>query len=403
MRKKILWVSHFLPFPAKGGAQIRSFNLIKELSAYHDVSFFCLVYEDVVTNYFQSLDSAITVAGEVFGSFCKDIKLVPMLSKESKKIAAFKSIFSTQSYSVARLNSVRLRSELESFINERKFDAVHVDTLSLCSVIDVFDSEPIFLNHHNIESLMMLRRAQEQKNLLMKCICYLDAWKLRKLEHRVSKFVKMHIVCSDLDGDRLRALYPKIKTITIPNGIDCSTAISNREPDGKTMLFIGGLDWYPNTDAVRFLLSEIWPLIVKKHIDVHLDIVGKNPPSDIVNLASQYKNVTLHGFVDDISSFYKKAFLYICPIRDGGGTKLKVLDAMANGVPLLAHPIAMEGIDADLDSHYLSATTPSQFAEVVCNFYHQKRGFDKIGSEANRFIYENYDYKKIGYKFKFIY
>lgn len=402
-RKKILWVSHFLPFPAKGGAQIRSFNLIKELSRYHDVSLFCLVYEDVVINYFDSLGTAVSSSESVFSEFCVDFALVPIKKNSTKKIAFLKSLFSGKSYSVSRLNVDFVRKELQNFIGDKKFDAVHFDTLSLCSLHDMFSEEQIVLNHHNIESLMMYRRAKEQNSILMKLVCYLDAWKIENLERYACKIISVHIVCSDLDGHRLKALYPSIDTITIPNGIDCSAVIDNRQPDGKSLLFIGGLDWYPNADAIRFLLTKIWPRINESNSSLNLDIIGKNPPSDIRDLANQYNNVRLHGFVDDIAPYYRKAWLYVCPIKDGGGTKLKVLDAMANGVPLVAHPIAMEGIEAEIDKHYLCATRPHDFVDVVLAAALNPEAIEIIGAQAKHFIFDHYNYESIGLKLSNIY
>lgn len=396
-RKKILWVSHFLPYPAKGGAQIRSFNLIKELARHHDVSLFCLVYEDVVMNYFESLDAAISISEKVFKELCIELTLVPIKRNKSKKMAFVKSLFSGESYSVSRLSVNFVKKELKKIIDQKKFDSVHLDTLSLCSLLDIFSGDRVVLNHHNIESLMMYRRAREQKNILMKLICYLDAWKIQKLEKYACATINAHIVCSDLDGARLEELYPAIKTITIPNGIDCSSVVNNRHPDGESLLFIGGLDWYPNTDAVRFLLNHVWPKISEKNKNLKLDIIGKNPPSDVRELASQFINVKLHGFVDDIEPYYERAWLYICPIKDGGGTKLKVLDALAHGVPLIAHPVAMEGIDAVSGVHYFQASAEQDFVDLIFDLHSKSPDFlHKVGLNGKDLIFSKYDYDCIG-------
>jgi glycosyltransferase involved in cell wall biosynthesis len=396
-RKTILWVSHFLPFPAKGGAQIRSFNLIKELSQYHDVSLFCLVYEDVVTNYFDSLEAAISASEYEFKKYCKDLILIPIKRNQSKKIAFIKSLLSTKSYSVSRLNVGFVKHKLKEFIGSKQFDAIHLDTLSLCSLIDMFPEKNVVLNHHNIESLMMYRRAQEQSNILMKAICYLDAWKISNLERSSCAAITTHIVCSDLDGVRFKDLYPSINTITIPNGIDCSSVMEKRNSDGKTLLFIGGLDWYPNADAISFLLSKVWPIINERNANLTLDIIGKNPSSAIKELDGQFNNVKLHGFVDDIAPYYEKAWLYVCPIRDGGGTKLKVLDALAHGVPLVAHPVAMEGIDAISGVHYFQASTAQDFVNLILDLN------SKSPDVLHEVGFSKYDYSRIGTKLAKIY
>jgi glycosyltransferase involved in cell wall biosynthesis len=394
-----------LPYPPKGGAQIRSFNLIKELCRYHDVDFFCLVQEDVVINYFESLDVALKDAHNVFGKLCHKVSLVPTKSvgKYSKKASLLRSLFSLKSYSVARLDIGSVRLGLSSFIGNTDYDAVHLDTVSLSLLYDLFEGKSIVLNHHNIESIMMKRRAKEQKNIFLKLICHLDALKIKEMERRSSSFVSMHLVCSDLDGERFKTLFPFAKTITIANGIDCSTVVAKRHPDNKSLLFIGGLDWYPNADAVRFLLNEVWPEIIKIAPFLRLDIVGKNPPPDIFVSAIRYKNVSLHGFVNDIAPFYESSWLYICPIKDGGGTKLKVLDAMANGLPLLAHPIAMEGIDAEMNKHYFSAETVNEFVTAVLNCVNDNIRLELVGQCAKELIHQKYNFNQIGLKLASVY
>lgn len=403
-RKKILWVSHFLPFPPKGGAQIRSYNLVKELSRYHDVSFFCLVQEDLALNYFDSLDVAMDQANKIFGEMCKNVIFLPVRGKKSKKLNLIKSLFSLKSYSQCSLDIEKISSHLSDVLSRNEFDFVHLDTISLIMFRNLFKAEKITMNHHNIESLMMERRASEQKNWIIKIICKMDAMKIRRLEKISAEIACVHFVCSDLDGDRLRTMFPEVNAETIPNGIDCRSVINSRRVSNLSLLFIGGLDWYPNADAVKFLLNEIFPIVSTKLPNLSLDIVGKNPSSEIINLASKFSHVKLHGFVNDIAPFYETAWLYICPIRDGGGTKLKVLDAMANGVPLLAHPVAMEGIDAIPGEHYFSASTPQEFAELIWRLSNVPScEIEEIGNKARELISSSYDYDQIGKTLSSIY
>jgi glycosyltransferase involved in cell wall biosynthesis len=407
MRKKILWISHFLPFPAKGGAQMRSMNLIKQLAAYHDVSLFCIVQENVVKNYYSSLDQALKEAEIVFKSFCLDVEfhIVKSKGRSTKLIDAAKSVFSKDCYAVQRLNSESVREALSKYIHVQQTDYVHIDTVALACFYKIFKDKLIVLNHHNIESSMMYRRAKETNNLAIKIICYLDAYKIKKLELRISKNTSYHLVCSDLDGERLKNLLPKGAHIaTIANGIDMSVSQSGRAPDGKSLLFIGGLDWYPNTDAMRFLLNEVWPTLSKKIPDIRLDIIGKCPPEDIIKTCKKYKNITLHGFVDDISSFYRNNWIYICPIRDGGGTKLKVLDAMANGIPLIAHPIAVEGIEAANNVHFLSAANAQDFIETIVDLkVSDQQVLTILSQNARQLMLEKYNYVDIGKRLAAIY
>lgn len=398
-RKKILWISHFLPFPVKSGAQMRSFNLMKQLASYHEVSLFCLVQEGVVKNYFSSIEEAIEKASPVFDSFCKNVTFIPIRSNNRyKKISdLLKSLVTLQSYAAVRLNNKEIYMALKKAVQELKPDVIHLDTVATGVYSSLLKEQEIVLNHHNIESEMMMRRAKESPNLILKAICYWDAFKIRLMENRVFPLVKSHLVCSDLDKDRFKKVFPTANVSVVPNGIDCSLPISNRVPVYGRLLFIGGLDWYPNADAMRFFLRDVWPKLIESFPDISLDIVGKCPPADLVAIAQQYKNVTLHGFVDDISLFYRSAWIYICPIMDGGGTKLKVLDAMANKTILIAHPVAMEGIDAVPGVHYISATYVQDFLGAIASISNMSNvQISAIEHASRELILQKYDYEKIG-------
>lgn len=398
-RKKILWISHFLPFPVKSGAQMRSFNLMRQLALYHDVSLVCVVQENVVKNYFSSIDQAIERAHPVFSGFCKNVIFVPQKTRNKYKkfFDLIRSLMSKQSYAAVRLNDKEIHRSLKSAIQILNPDVIHLDTVASGVYHSLFDGVEVVLNHHNIESEMMIRRGKEASTFLLKIICYWDALKIRAMERKLFPIVKTHLVCSDLDKRRFLHIFPDAKIFVVPNGIDCSLPVGDRSPKIGRLLFIGGLDWYPNADAMRFFLKKVWPDLVKLMPTASLDIIGKCPPADLVSLASEETNVKLHGFVDDISNFYSEGWIYICPIMDGGGTKLKVLDAMANKILLVAHPVAVEGIDATPNIHYISASNVQEFISAILSVSEMPRARIEFMESASRdLILEKYDYEKIG-------
>jgi glycosyltransferase involved in cell wall biosynthesis len=167
------------------------------------------------------------------------------------------------------------------------------------------------------------------------------------------------------------------------------------------MVSIARLSW---KNGISFLLSKVWPIINERNANLTLDIIGKNPSSAIKELAGQFNNVKLHGFVDDIAPYYEKAWLYVCPIRDGGGTKLKVLDALAHGVPLVAHPVAMEGIDAISGVHYFQASTAQDFVNLILDLNSKSPDvLHEVGLNGKELIFSKYDYSRIGTKLAKIY
>src|SRR5690606_17818455 len=136
----------------------------------------------------------------------------------------------------------------------------------------------------------------------------------------------LHLVCSGDDAERLSAIAKDIHIEVIPNGIDVRQVVEVKGDESEAaprLLFIGGLDWYPNADAINFFVEDVWPVITAAIPSTQIDIVGKNPSDVLKAFASADKRVHLHGFVDDIEPFYAACTVYVCPIRDGGGTKLK--------------------------------------------------------------------------------
>jgi glycosyltransferase involved in cell wall biosynthesis len=399
-KKKILWISHFLPFPVKSGAQIRSFNLLKQLASYHEVSLFCIVQESVVKNYFSSVEAAIAEAKLVFSEFCNDVifYVIRQDGKYEKIKDLVLSFVSSRSYGAQRIYHKDIKMELLAFVDKIDPESIHLDTVGLGVYLDLFKERSVILNHHNIESVMMDRRAKETSNLLLKIICKLDSIKIRLMESKISSQTAKHLVCSELDRQRLLAVFPKSDVVVVPNGIDCSKINYERDPRAYKLLFIGGLDWYPNVDAIRYFLKNIWPSLIKEFPGLSIDIVGKCPPSDLIAYYKNDKSVCFHGFVNDIRVFYKENWVYVCPIMDGGGTKLKVLDAMANGILLMANPVAMEGIDAKPGVHYFPAVSAGDYLEVFRQLSSSgnKALIDSMESAARELIINKYNYEKIG-------
>lgn len=207
---------------------------------------------------------------------------------------------------------------------------------------------------------------------------------------------KSNITCSDLDSERLKKIAPTAHTITVPNGVDVDYFRPQaREVDPDTLVFVGSLNWYPNVDAVFFLLREIWPQLKLRLPKVRLDIVGSVPSQRLIELAASLEGVRIHGFVDDVRPLIQRAAVYVCPIRDGGGTKLKVLCAFAMAKCVVAHPIACEGIDALPGVHVEHATEAREFVAAIERLMIDSARRDTMGLAARRFAVECYSFERI--------
>lgn len=396
MKKNVLWINHFLPYPPRGGLIIRTNALIKEVGKHHNVTLVSLIQPRLVAPYFDSVEHGI----EQIREWCEahNIKLhafhMPSERNEaSRYITAFKSLFSSKPYSVNWLACKEMSAFLSNELDISQFDVVHVDTMGLLDNLEGIQlPDSVIINHHNAEHVMMTRRAQKETNPLKRTYYALEAKKILSYDARKARKFKQHIACSTPDALEIEKLSLGVRANVVPNGITVKPEVA-RHPVQGSFLFVGGLDWYPNTDAIIFLLKQVAPVIAEKSINIQIDIVGKNPNDEIVAAAEQFEFVALHGYVDDIDAMYANAQAFICPLRDGGGTKLKVLDAMMHGLPVIGTDIAFEGIDVqDSKTGYVCNDAESITAMLlgmagVEDVYQ----FELVGQAGRQLVLESYN------------
>ena len=393
----ILWISHLLPFPPRGGAALRSYNLIKQAARYNSV--------DLITFNQKSMAAGkehIQIAKEEFLRFCENVIVLNIpcdLHRFGTCALAAQSFFTIDPYSINWLKSHKMHKVIRSSVCQKEYDLVWFDTISLVPYLKDIRKSKIILNHHNIESEMMLRRATIEKNPLLKVYFFLEGLKLRLYERKYCHRFALNVTCSALDSERLLKRIEKLKTAIIPNGVDikyfCSTGISK---ENCSLVFAGDLSWYPNREAILYFAKEVWPLLVTEIPDVKMTVVGKKPPDSLYELAYKDKRFVVAGFVDDVRPYIEKAAVYVCPITNGGGTKLKILDALAMSKAIVAHPVACEGIDVVDNNTVLYATTAKMYVEKIKWLFQNSTKCELMGNQGRLLVKSKYSYEKIGFE-----
>lgn len=403
----ILWLSHLVPYPPKGGVLQRSYNLIKEVSKYHDVVLLGFIQADLVRAMFPSVEAGLKEASSHLQQFCSEVRFVQIPCERTgngKQALALKSLFSSSPYTINWLKSKEMRSLIKEVSSEKEFDVIHFDTISLSPYINEFPEYPKVLDHHNIESHMMARRAQQEKNLLKKIYFDIESRKLLRYEKDVCHEFNRHITCSVIDSRRLSEIDTSLSIDEIPNGVDISYFYPQKDNEiPGNLLFAGGLSWYPNKDAMLYFANEIWPLLQKDIPGIVMNVVGKLPPQELVKISNEDENFRVHGFVDDVREYLSKATIYVCPIRDGGGTKLKLLDAFAMGKATVAHPMSCEGLDVVDNINVMLASTPMEFVDKIKILHNNAELRKTIGNNARELAVEKYSFTGIGKKLSDIY
>jgi len=405
---KILWVSHLVPYPPKAGVLERAYHLVKELSRHHEIHLLCLIQKSLLAPYYPTVDGGLEEARRALGAFCASVEFYD-IPKENRKLGkprlAVESLFRLHPYTLNWLKSPEFSQALSKALDTVDFDVVHFDTISLAPFVELCAGVPYVFDHHNIESHMLLRRAHNETQPLKKAYFFQEGIRLRHYERRYCQQASLNITCSQVDARHLRGLSPAIKTAVIPNGVDVGYFSPDRPHKGGSprLLFLGTLDWYPNRRAVEFIAEQIWPLLKERIPEVRIDIIGANPPQQILALSRSDPDFVVHGFVDDIRSYLNNAAAFLCPIADGGGTKLKILDALAMELPIVSHPLACEGINVTDGIDVLFAQRAPEYVEAITRLLNNPAMAASLGKAGRQLIQTQYDFRQIGKKLSMAY
>jgi glycosyltransferase involved in cell wall biosynthesis len=358
------------------------------------------VQEQWLSTFYARPDLGIEECRTQLLQFCRSVTFlrIDSLARPFGKIrTALESLLPGYCYSVRWLQSRDARELLHEMGLANHYDIAHFDTIGLAPYRNCFRRVPASLGHHNIESHMFLRRAANEPSLPRKLYFYQEGLRLRGFERRVAQDFSVHITCSELDSERLREVAPDCNAIAVPNGVDTTYFQPGGEPvRPRSCIFVGSLNWYPNADAIEYFLRDVWPQLQRRVAGITLDIVGSGPSERIRSLASSFDNVRVHGFVDDVRPMMDTAAVYVCPIRDGGGTKLKLLDAFAMRKCVIAHPIACEGIAVTPGVDVLQAASADDFIGQIARALDDEALRERVASAARELVVTRYSFASIG-------
>jgi glycosyltransferase involved in cell wall biosynthesis len=356
---RVLWLSHFVPAPPSGGALQRSHGLLREAARRHEVHLVALNQRALLPD-----DDARRAALAQLDC-CASVRVFDIPADRSRArrlMTTAVGYLRSAPYDVLWLTSAPFRRQVRELLRTEPFDLVHVDTLGLLPVLPPDPPCPVLLNHHNVESFMTQRRALREQRWWARRYLLRDADKLLSFERRWCPRVDVNTVVSTLDAERLGRITGDCEAVVVPNGVDVEHFRPERGGDPSHLIFTGSLGWYPNHRAARYILDEIWPRLARDDDNWRLSLVGRGPPADLV---SDDPRVDIPGEVRDMRPYLERAGIYVCPIRDGAGTRLKILDAMAMECALVATEFAVEGLGLLPDVHYLRAERPETFERQI--------------------------------------
>jgi glycosyltransferase involved in cell wall biosynthesis len=256
---------------------------------------------------------------------------------------------------------------------------------------------PVICDWHNIESELMRRYAETTPSLPRRLYAHRTASLIEKAEARLLISCEAHTVCSAREQATLAPAAQGRPVEVIGNGVDVEAFTRQPSSAPRTrILYVGSMDYHANIDAVTWFAREVWPLFLAAgHApdNSKFTIVGRSPSPEVEALAS-LDRIEVTGTVPEVAPFYDQARAVVVPLRVGGGTRLKILEAMAAGVPVISTTLGAEGLDATAGTHYLRADTPQEFLEALAALTHERAA--SIASAARTLVEQQYDWPAIG-------
>jgi polysaccharide biosynthesis protein PslH len=391
-RLSILYVTPFLPSPPSFGAQRRLHELISGMAASNEVSVLSLVDPN------ENQEEAIRATEE----YCRRVVTVSnraySAGRARKRLLQLASLGSSHSYDWLGHSEEPFRAALEQMLAHR-YDVVHFELAPMAGYAKVCDAgsrtRPILcLDEHNIEYEIVRRTAGAEAGTLRRAYSAIEWRKVRREERHAWSRLDGCTLTSVRDQEMLLADEPTARSAVVPNGVDLeffrpSPRSAPREP--QTLLFFGAIDYYPNTDAMLFFLHDVLPRLVLRYPRLRLCIVGRKPPESIVAQRSEAVEVT--GVVDDVRPWLDRADVVVVPLRIGGGTRLKILEAMAMGKAVVSTTLGAEGLEVVPERDLLVADGAEAFIAQIGRLLDDWELRRRIEESARLLVTSRYSWK----------
>ena len=300
-----------------------------------------------------------------------------------------------------------MKRALEHLLNQQDFDIIQFESIHLMSYLAIVreasDREAgkrpvVVCDWHNVESELMQRYSQREPGHLRRAYASRTARLMSEFEKHALRDFDAHIAVSQRDADRLRAINPDARIFVIENGVDTncySDPGTNHESLARRIVFVGSMDYHANIDAAVNFAREVWPQLRERRPELIFTIVGKDPAPEVRELA-QIPGVEVTGTVDDVRPFYRDASAAVVPLKVGGGSRLKILEAMAAGVPVISTTLGAEGLEVLHDENILIADTTEQLVQAITSVIENKTRRDQLSAAGRELVSRRYDWSSLG-------
>lgn len=400
-RKSILFITPQLPYPPVSGGVIVSHEMVRHLSRHHALHLVCICKENDPDNEAEFL-GRISLAG--YKSFRPDKRVY-----ERSAGSLARSWFSGLPLSVYRNSIVKMRDYVGEVTSKTHFDYIIADHYVSFQFIEKLlagNRAPagtrFLLHQHNAEHVIWERYSRHERNLARRLLTRFEAHRVRSYERYICGKVDNILCLSSSDVAKLSAIgVPEQKMMLVTSIGDPSLLSMEAVDFEKTepvLLFIGTLSWEPNVDGLAWFISGAWAALKKRFPALKFYIVGKNPPERLRKIVSSEEGVVLAGFVENLEDYYARCRVFVSPLQTGSGIKIKNINAMYRGIPLVTTPVGAEGIDGEHGVHFMVAGNMDDFRYSISRTLEDKKLWQTLATSSRKFMEDNYSRDQLSRK-----
>lgn len=390
---RVLWVKLGGLWPLDAGGRLRSFHIVSELSKRHRVTILTThASESERDGLLEHLPRAERIVSFPHAA--------PKVGSLLFATALARSWLSSFPVDLGRWRVPALRSELARRLAEGSTDVVIADFLCAAANVSCESTVPRILFEHNVEYHIWKRLARVERRWWRRLALELEWRKVRRFESRACRRATTVVAVSDADRSALRRLAPEARIRVVPTGVDTTFYSPNGTKElPARLVFTGSMDWYPNQDGVTYFVESVLPGIRREVPEAFLTVVGRAPPARLLALAAR-NGIEVTGRVVDVRPFIAASEVYVVPLRVGGGTRLKIFEALAMGKAVVSTRIGAEGLPLVPGEHFLCADDPADFAAAVVGLLRDPERRRALGRAGRRLVAERHSWTQVAREFE---
>lgn len=382
--KKLLFLTTQLPYPPESGGVIKSFHLLQHFCLHYTVTLATLLKNDD-KNYQSTLLTKVSLA-EFIGE---------EIVSERNAVNYLKSVLARKTLNEYRNFSIEFAAKIEAQLITT--DVVFIDHFEMFQYVPNNYSGKVVFHEHNAEWLLWERFSKIEANPIKSFLLGLESKRIRKKE---IDFVNRSNItfASPNDKNALQKNGAELKKLKETYHLGNDNLLKLSDPNysdlSNDIIFMGTLSWEANVDGLLYFLSEVFPLVLKADSKVKLNIVGRNPDPRIIVASEKYpENVILHGFVDNLKDVFRLGRVFILPLRFGSGMKVKCLDALYSGIPIVTTSIGAEGIELEQNKHALICDNTDDFSNALLTLLSSPEKWKAMSEESRALARDKYTWQ----------